>query len=72
MWESANDAELSDSHIVASKMLGDDMGVNLDSVRAGPFDQLFRPDNVVFGQIGVGNNWAKDHYTEGAGLIDSI
>ena len=32
----------------------------MDSVRAGPFGQLFRPDNFVFGQTGAGNNWAKD------------
>jgi hypothetical protein len=43
----------------------------MDSVRAGPFGQLFRPDNFVFGQTGAGNNWAKGHYTEGAELIDS-
>ena len=39
---------------------------------AGPFGQLFRPDNFVFGQSGAGNNWAKGHYTEGAELIDSV
>jgi hypothetical protein len=38
----------------------------MDAVRAGPFGQLFRPDNFVFGQSGAGNNWAKGHYTEGA------
>merc|ERR1739847_185009 len=38
----------------------------------GPFGQLFRPDNFVFGQTGAGNNWAKGHYTEGAELIDSV
>lgn len=27
----------------------------MDSVRAGPFGQLFRPDNYVFGQSGAGN-----------------
>merc|ERR1712115_477199 len=43
-----------------------------DSVRSGPFGQLFRPDNFVFGQSGAGNNWAKGHYTEGAELIDSV
>ena len=26
----------------------------MDSVRAGPFGQLFRPDNFVFGQTGAG------------------
>ncbi|KAA6388636.1 MAG: putative Tubulin beta chain, partial [Streblomastix strix] len=44
----------------------------MDSVRAGPFGQLFRPDNFIFGQTGAGNNWAKGHYTEGAELIDSV
>jgi tubulin beta len=43
----------------------------MDSVRAGPFGQIFRPDNFVFGQSGAGNNWAKGHYTEGGELIDS-
>lgn len=44
----------------------------MDSVRTGPFGQIFRPDNFVFGQSGAGNNWAKGHYTEGAELIDSV
>jgi len=44
----------------------------MDSVRAGQFGQIFRPDNFVFGQSGAGNNWAKGHYTEGAELIDSV
>lgn len=37
----------------------------MDAVRAGPFGQIFRPDNFVFGQSGAGNNWAKGHYTDG-------
>merc|ERR1712106_618553 len=44
----------------------------MDSVRSGPYGQLFRPDNYVFGQSGAGNNWAKGHYTEGAELVDSV
>ncbi|XP_078282332.1 tubulin beta-4B chain-like isoform X4 [Rhinoraja longicauda] len=44
----------------------------MDSVRSGPFGQIFRPDNFVFGQSGAGNNWAKGHYTDGAELIDSV
>jgi len=44
----------------------------VDSVRSGPFGQLFRPDNFVFSQSSAGNNWAKGHYTEGAELIDSV
>ncbi|CAE7562035.1 BTU1 [Symbiodinium natans] len=30
----------------------------MDSVRAGPFGQLFRPDNFVFGQTGAGSTGA--------------
>jgi len=44
----------------------------MDSVRAGSYGHIFRPDNFVFGQSGAGNNWAKGHYTEGAELIDSV
>lgn len=44
----------------------------MDSVRSGPFGQIFRPDNFVFGQSGAGNNWAKGHYTEGTELVDSV
>lgn len=44
----------------------------MDAVRAGPFGQLFRPDNFVFGQSSAGNNWAKGHYTEGAELVDQV
>ena len=44
----------------------------MDSVRSGPYGQVFRPDNFIFGQTGAGNNWTKGHYTEGAELIDSV
>ncbi|EOB14994.2 Tubulin beta chain [Nosema bombycis CQ1] len=44
----------------------------MDAIRQGPYGELFRPDNFVFGQSGAGNNWAKGHYTEGAELIDSV
>ncbi|KAI1713554.1 tubulin/FtsZ family, GTPase domain-containing protein [Ditylenchus destructor] len=44
----------------------------MDSIRAGAYGQLFRPDNFVFGQSGAGNNWAKGHYTEGAELVDNV
>ncbi|KAL4201277.1 hypothetical protein AMTRI_Chr02g257930 [Amborella trichopoda] len=44
----------------------------MDSVHSSPYGQIFRSDNFVFCQSGVGNNWAKGHYTEGAELIDSV
>merc|ERR1712070_410719 len=43
----------------------------MDSVRAGTYGQLFRPDNFIFGHSGAGNNWAKGHYTEGAELVEA-
>ena len=43
----------------------------MDSVRSGPFGQIFRPDNFVFGQSGAGNNWAKGHYTEGKSVVET-
>ncbi|CAL4124273.1 unnamed protein product [Meganyctiphanes norvegica] len=44
----------------------------MDSVKAGPLGELFKPSHFVFGQSGAGNNWAKGHYTEGAELVDSV
>uniref|UniRef100_A0A2K5D6Y4 Tubulin beta chain n=1 Tax=Aotus nancymaae TaxID=37293 RepID=A0A2K5D6Y4_AOTNA len=44
----------------------------MDSVRSGPFRQIFLLNNFVFCQSGAGNNWAKGHYTEGAELVDSV
>ncbi len=41
----------------------------MDSVRAGSYGRIFRPDNFCFGQSGAGNNWAKGHYTEGMVII---
>lgn len=37
-----------------------------------PFGSLFKPDNMVFGSNGAGNNWAKGHYTEGGELVESV
>jgi tubulin beta len=31
----------------------------MDTIKAGAFGDLFRPDNFVFGNSGAGNNWAK-------------
>lgn len=45
---------------------------SMDSVRAAPFGQIFRPDNFIFGTGGAANNWAKGHFTEGAELCDHI
>lgn len=65
-------ASLSGGKYVPRAVLVDLEPGTMDSVRSGPFGQLFRPDNFVFGQSGAGNNWAKGHYTEGAELVDSV
>lgn len=44
----------------------------IQKVRASEYGQLFRPDNMIYGQSSAGNNWAKGHYTEGAELVDSV
>ncbi|KAH9293085.1 hypothetical protein KI387_041710, partial [Taxus chinensis] len=44
----------------------------MDSVRTGPYGQVFQPDNFVFGQSGAENKWAKGHYTKGAELINAV
>merc|ERR1712078_771440 len=38
----------------------------VDSIRGCPMGGLFKPDSMVTGEAGAGNNWAKGHYTEGA------
>ncbi|KAH8828810.1 beta tubulin [Flagelloscypha sp. PMI_526] len=43
-----------------------------DSVLQSAIGRMFRPDDVVVGQGGGGNNWARGHYTEGAELSDPI
>ncbi|XP_008663878.2 tubulin beta-7 chain [Zea mays] len=64
--------EASGGRFVPRTVLMDLEPGTMDSVRSGPFGQIFRLDNFVFGQSGTSNNWAKGHYTEGAELIDSV
>jgi len=44
----------------------------LDAIKNSSMGGLFKPVNMVAGQSGAGNNWAKGHYTEGAELIDQV
>ncbi|XP_077486242.1 tubulin beta-1 chain-like [Amblyomma americanum] len=64
--------EASGGKYVPRAILADLEPRTMDTVRSGPFGELFRPDNFVFGQGGAGDNWAKGHYTEGAELVDSV
>ena len=42
----------------------------VEMIQSSKYGGLFKPDNIVKGMNGAGNNWAKGHYTEGAELID--
>ncbi|MCJ1223549.1 Tubulin beta chain (Beta tubulin) [Toensbergia leucococca] len=64
--------EASNNKYVPRAVLVDLEPGTMEAVRAGPFGELFRPDNFVYGQSGAGNNWAKGHYTEGAELVDQV
>jgi tubulin beta len=43
-----------------------------DAIRSLPNGRMFRPDNIICGNSGAGNNWAKGFYSEGAELIENI
>ncbi|KAL7675720.1 hypothetical protein ACOME3_001987 [Neoechinorhynchus agilis] len=64
--------EACDSKYVPRAVLLDLEPGTMDAVRSGPLGRLFKPDSLVFGGSGAGNNWAKGHYTEGAELIDRV
>lgn len=44
----------------------------LDAIRSGPLGHIYRPDNLIGGQSGAGNNWAKGFYTEGAEIMETV
>ena len=44
----------------------------MDSIKSGPYGEIFRPGNFVVGRRCAGNNWAKGYYTDGAELEDSV
>ena len=57
--------EVGSNRYVPRAVLTDLEPGTMDAVRGGPYGQIFRPDNFIYGQSGAGNNWAKGHYTEG-------
>ncbi|CAN6672184.1 tubulin beta chain [Trichomonascus vanleenenianus] len=44
----------------------------LDNIRSGPLGHIYRPDNLISGESGAANNWAKGFYTEGAELMETV
>lgn len=64
--------EASEGRYVPRAVLVDLEPSTMDSVRAGTFGQLFKPDNFIFGQTEAGGSFAKGYYTEGAEIVDSV
>jgi len=44
----------------------------IDVIKSSDVGGLYRPDDMIFGANGAGNNWAKGHYTEGAELVEEV
>ncbi len=63
--------ELAPGRYVPRAMLVDLDPTGVDTIRSGRLGRLFNPNNVVVGQHGTGNNWAKGRYTDGAELLDN-
>ena len=37
----------------------------IDSIVSGAHSNFYKPDNIITGKGGIGNNWAKGYYGEG-------
>ena len=44
----------------------------VDSIRNGPYKQLFHPEQLIAGKEDAANNYARGHYTIGKELIDNV
>ena len=44
----------------------------IDSVRTGPYKQLFHPEQMITGKEDAANNYARGHYTIGKEVIDQV
>jgi len=44
----------------------------IDSIAASSFGHLFKPENILCGEGGAGNNWAKGFCSEGAEMMDMV
>ncbi|CAL6106878.1 Beta_tubulin [Hexamita inflata] len=64
--------EASNGRHVPRSVLVDLEPTILDKIRKGSIGGLFKPENIISGIDGAGNNWAKGHYIEGAEIVDSV
>lgn len=44
----------------------------LDTIRSGMLGYIYRPENILSGQSGTGNNYAKGFYTDGQEIVGKI
>jgi len=44
----------------------------VDVIKNKDVGSMFNPSNMIFGNNGAGNNWAKGHYTEGAEIVEDV
>lgn len=42
----------------------------IDSIVSGAHSNFYKPDNIITGRGGIGNNWAKGYYGEGYELME--
>eukprot|EP01090_Pellita_catalonica_P002714 TRINITY_DN12289_c0_g2_i1.p1 TRINITY_DN12289_c0_g2~~TRINITY_DN12289_c0_g2_i1.p1 ORF type:complete len:471 (-),score=97.88 TRINITY_DN12289_c0_g2_i1:61-1473(-) len=66
-----NEASSKSKYVPRAVLVDLEPGV-IDNVKGGTFGNLFRPDSMICGAAGAGNNWAKGYYTEGAEMIEEI
>lgn len=65
-------SEASNNKYVPRAVAVDLEPATIDSIRSGKLGSIYRPDNLISGESGAGNNWAKGYYTEGAELMDQV
>ena len=44
----------------------------VDEIRAGPYRQLFHPEQLINGKEDAANNYARGHYTVGKELLETV
>nr|AHV91031.1 beta-tubulin [Haplosporidium littoralis] len=64
--------EAQNQRLVPRAVLVDLEPATIENSKNGRYGNLYKPDNMVMGQTGAGNNWAKGHYTEGAELVGNV
>jgi tubulin beta len=64
--------ENANGQFIPRAVLADLEPSTIDSIRGEPIGELFRPENIIFGCTGGGNNWAKGYYSSGQDLDEPV